>query len=192
MRFRQGVAILSGALLLTPAVLVGATRECPVGQPTSRSYTWNFRSEADNIFNRMQGEATAVRNATNGLQQDAYETDLTWQVHAQKLNRVRRDVNSMGEDLCRLQTIRRELSPAQKKMLDRVAPRVRSLAANTEAAIKTLNKNHDTLYAANYPQRVGQIYQEATSLSKSVNNFLVLAKLRHEGQGLSHPAEAAS
>ena len=42
------------------------------------------------------------------------------------------------------------------------------------------------------PERVGQIYQEATSLSKSVNNFLVLAKLRHEGQGLSHPAEAAS
>src|ERR1700745_857139 len=116
MRLKQ--LLLSGcvstAMVLLPAAsATAAMHECVTGRPTAASYTWNFRQEANNIFEDIQSDVSQVRYHAEQLQSFEFHPDLSWQSHADQLSQVKSGVNDMGDRLCRLETIRRVVAPWQ-------------------------------------------------------------------------------
>jgi hypothetical protein len=189
MNFRLGLVSLSAALLLVPGWLGAATKTCTAGAPTAESYTWDFAGEASELLERLQLHAAAISRETEGLELQGRFNGLSSQTHGEKLMQVRQDVNSMGKLLCRLHTIQREILPWQLKALERIEPGIRTLAANTEAAIEALNNNQNTLFASAYPNLVGQIREGSERLSDSVGTFREYAKVKEQYHALEQAVE---
>ena len=181
MRLKQ--LLVSGCVSAAMAVLPAASataamHECVIGKPTAASYTWNFRQEANNIFEDIQSDVSQVRYHAAQLQSFEFHPYLSWQSHADQLFKVRSAVNDMGDRLCRLETIRRTVAPWQQRTIDRIATTVRLIADNTQDAIWYGNNNHRILWSsATYQKYVNNIYNEARKLTKSVGDAVEYAKV---------------
>src|ERR1700749_3999212 len=107
------------------------------------THVFALRAESDQLA-QLLGEA---RNEAGELARDADETeslirnDVSWQTHAEMLERVKGHVNNMGRIIDKLTATRSSGSELQEQAVDRILPLLKELAANTTAAINYLNQN---------------------------------------------------
>ncbi|HUO33268.1 MAG TPA: hypothetical protein VMU80_28905 [Bryobacteraceae bacterium] len=161
---------VAAVMALLPAAGMAAERECVVGRPTAASYSWNFRAEANDIFAQMKNDAWQARRHSEQLQAFTTEAEaLQWQSHLNQLQQVRAAVNDMGERLCRLESIRRAVSPWQRQDINRIARRVTLLADNTQDALSFGNTHRETLWEPAYQRYVDNMYSQARALTKSLD-----------------------
>ena len=176
MRIRQMIS--TGCLIGSMAVLPGfasAAEECVAGEPTAASYTWNFQKEATGLIQDLQDQAMKVRDHAARLQSFGYSDELSWQAHADQLSRLKREVNDMGQKLCRLTVIRRELAPWQKQAVNRIAPELQLIADNAQDAITFVNNNQEALWQPTYKRYVDNLYAESNQISNTADNYLAYA-----------------
>jgi hypothetical protein len=174
----------SGWVVLPAASAAAAENECIAKKPNAASYTWNFQNEANNIFADMQSDAAQVQDHAAQLQSFALSPEMSWQSHADQLNQLRREINDLGERLCRLETIRRVVAPWQQRTIDRVATTVRLMADNAEDAISVINRNHQFLWSPTYEEYANNLYSEAKSLDHSMGRAVEYAKVRTQFRDL--------
>ena len=176
-----GVTILMGA---PPAM--AANHECVAGKSTAASYTWNFKAEANNIFQDIQFDAQQARYHADRLQTFARDGDMTWDSHADQLDELKTEVNDMGAKLCRLETIRRVVAPWQQKEIDRIASTLRLMADSTQDAINFGNTHQRDLWLASYRTYANNIFADAQSLANSVDHAVEYARTSREYHELGH------
>ena len=176
---------VTGALVLA-ALPSQATpiHECVAGQPTAQSYTWNFQREADGIFEEIHNDAAHTADRAATLQRDVTDTTLTWKSHDDTLMRLKASVNDMADKLCRLQAIRRVLSPWQQKTVDRINTEVRLMVDNAQSAIAFSTANPSDLWSPTYSAYVNNLYQEANALGHSTADAVRYARVQKEYRDL--------
>lgn len=164
-------SILSGKLVLTLAgalifsgVAMAANMPCMQAKATPESYTWNFSKEGTQLINEVEHNAREVRAEAATLQSLLNSPSMDWQAHAAELTTAREQINRMGRDLCRLQTIRGQLNANQQAMVDKMAPRIKELAMFTEDAINFLNSHENTLWQPTYRTYDKDMYLEARAI----------------------------
>jgi hypothetical protein len=177
------------ALMTLPAGAaenVVAHHKCVAGPATAASYTWNFRQEADNLFQGIEFDARQA--ATHSAKLESFEDSptMTWESHADQLMQVRAKVNDMGAKLCRLETIRQTLAPWQQHTVDRMAKRIVLIADNTGDAIHFLNGHHEELWLPMYRTYVTNLYNQNHALTESAGEAVQYASVRHEFRNLRH------
>src|SRR5664279_5146998 len=177
--FFSSIISIATAAFAAPAT-TAAVHECVPGKPTAASYTWNFKGEANTIFQEVRADAQQALNHADRLQSYADSENLSWQIHAGQLNPLKEEVNDMGRKLCRLEVIRRVTAPWQQAEIDRIAKTVRLMADNTEDAILYGRAHQKTLWTPAYQKYADSLYGEAQTLTHSVDNAVAYAKATKE------------
>jgi hypothetical protein len=163
-----------------------AVHECAPGSPTAASYTWDFKAEANSIFQDLETLARQTRNDTDQLQSYDRGSGVSWEIQADQLDIVRQEVNDMGTRLCRLESIRRVLAPWQQAEVDRIAEAVQLMADNTQDAIVYLGAHEEELWVPAYQKYTNNLYKEAGALAESLSNAVAFANVSKEYQDLRH------
>lgn len=111
------------------------------------------------------------------LAKDADETeslirsDVSWQTHAEMLDRVKEHVNNMARIIQQLQSERSSGSELQEQAVDRISPLLKELAANTTAAINYLNQNKTRPLVGPYTQYLEDNADTAHELASTVSSL---------------------
>jgi NTP pyrophosphatase (non-canonical NTP hydrolase) len=98
-------------------------------------------------------------------------SDVSWQSHADVLNRIRDHVNNMGMIVEKLESERDEASPWQQQAIDRMVPLLKEIASNTTAAIEHLNQNHLRPVSQDYKDYIQQNADTAHELADMISSF---------------------
>lgn len=167
--FWKPAAILVTFVLLAPGAFSVSAKTCPLSGPvTERSYHWDFRAEASDTFAAVEREAHRVKQHVATLQALARFSGLhSPESHAYELTVIRDRVNSMGEEICRLQEIQPAISRGQQARVSQLETALTGLAADTQAALDHFN-SRDTvrdLSANSYTSYLDGMYQSARALS---------------------------
>jgi hypothetical protein len=118
-----------------------------------------------------------ARMEAGELAKDADETeslirnDVSWQTHAEALERVKEHVNSMGRLIQILESDRSSGSELQEQAVDRTLPLLKELASNTTAAINYLNQNKTRPLTDPYTQYLKDNAETAHQLSSTVSSL---------------------
>jgi hypothetical protein len=132
-----------------------------------------LRGESDQLA-QLLGEA---QNEAGELARDADETeslirnDVSWQTHADMLERVKEHVNNMGPIIDKLSDARSSGSELQEQAVDRILPLLKELAANTTAAINYLNQNKTRPLGEPYTQYLEDNAETAHQLASTVSSL---------------------
>jgi hypothetical protein len=178
------------ALAATAAFVVpgmgASVHECVAGSPTAASYTWDFKAEANSIFQDLEILARQTRNDADQFQNYSRNEAVSWELQSDQLNILRQDVNDMGEKLCRLENIHRVLDPWQQTEVDHIAQEVQMMADNTQDAIVYLTGHEKELWVPTYQKYANNLYNEAGVLAGSLGNAVSYAKVSKEYRNLKH------
>ena len=183
-RFLSLAGSLFATALIVPAAPSIEVRSCPIGTPTAQSYTWNFPQEAQALLGGIVAEAHAARSHADTLHRFMSNPQADWQMQALELEQIRTAVNEMGAKLCRLETIRRVVSPWERKAISGAAPLITELANDTESAITYLNTTHTDLFNPNYTRYGEELYQRSTKLANSLGELERFGKIHEEDMRL--------
>src|SRR5579883_1374411 len=150
-----GVALISGWLAL-PCFAKGT----------------NTPSGSDQVSTLLlNAEAQAFQLRADADELEGYSrSNASWQSHAEAIDRIREDVNKMGDILNRLEQNRSKAAPWQQVAISRVVPVARELAANTTAAIDHLNRNPNRLNTPRYQEYLEAIVDSADNLSSTIKD----------------------
>ena len=171
-------ACISALMAVVPAASAAVmVNRCSVGRPTAASYTWNFRKEANNIFEDIQADASQAAYHADQLQSFQRSPDMSWQSDADQLSQLKTEINDMEARMCRLETIRRVVAPWQQRSINRIAATVQVMADNAQDAIVFLNNNHNRLWSPTFRDYANNLYSDASSLNQTTDNAVEYAKV---------------
>jgi hypothetical protein len=129
------------------------------------------------------------------LKEDAEQLEVftrsqtDWASHAEAINKIKENVNTMGRVLAKLQDIRSSAAPWQQTAIDRISPLAKELAANTTAAIEHINKNPQHLKTPAYQNYLEAIADSASNLATTIANFVDYGKTRQRLERLAGKLE---
>ena len=188
---RLRLVLVSGCALAAMAAFVvpgmgASVHECAPGNPTAASYTWDFKAEANTIFQDLETTARQTRNDADQLENYSRGTEASWEIQSDQLDILKQEVNDMGTKLCRLESIRRVLAPWQQAEVDRIAGTIQLMADNTQDAIVYLGAHEDELWVPTYQKYANNLYNEAGTLTESLGNAVTYASVSKEYRDLRH------
>jgi hypothetical protein len=175
---------LFAAAALLPAADSTEARACPIGAPTAKSYTWNFPREAEGLLDDIESDASHARMHADLLEHMMWHSNTGWQMEARELDQIRTAVNDMGTRLCRLETIRRVVSPWERKAIDSAAPQIVEMASEAQAAITYLDDNRNYLFNPEYTRYGADLYQRSARLANSMSEMEKFGKVHQEDMQL--------
>jgi len=180
MRLSDCFSYLLAAVLVVPAGLMASQQPCQTSAPTALSKIWNFPKEATELLKEVRPKAYAAELDAEGLASLSRFNDVSWERNSGHIERIRDEVNAMGKDRCRLQEIRRVALPWQQREIDRITPRLKDMATQTQDAIRLLNTHEHTFWATKFPDDMAAIRTDATPIYRSIVREIQYAKLQHE------------
>ena len=136
-----------------------------------------------------------IKSQAGDLQRDSDElesftrSNLSWESHAEQLERIKERINAIGETIKNLNSLRGSASPWQREAIDRILPLAEKLAANTKAAINHLNKNPSHLQDPEYQQYLKSNAEVATNLAGLVREFVEYGKTKTNLEALERKLE---
>ena len=125
--------------------------------------------DANHLLNDMRYDALQVRHHSRLMQQFADHTQFTWDTEGIELQRIKAEVDDMGKRLSRLQQIEGTISPSEQHAVERLAPEVRYMADNTDAAINYRNAHETDFWATSFMQNAKNLNQEAKTASRIIH-----------------------
>jgi hypothetical protein len=158
---------LAGAMTILPALSLAATNS--VAPERSGTATLELLGE-------LRAEATAARIDADNLEIDARGADPSWQANSAILETMKDDVNGLAGKLARLENLRDSAIPPEQAEIDRTAGIVKQMADDTKAAIRFVSDREDQLWVPDYRTHVSSLVNESSQLSKSLDEFIRLAK----------------
>jgi hypothetical protein len=117
----------------------------------------------------MRNLETAANNAADHaseLESAAFATNVSWEVHAQKLQALKDDVNEIGRIVTRLDELRGSLTTAGQDSLGRVVSLAREMAASAQSAIQFLNVDQQNFWSPSYRKNLAIIETDSSQLAR--------------------------
>lgn len=168
---RNKITTLLTALFLTTGVVgaapaLDAPEACQFRAPTPESYTWDFSSEATELFEQVEVRAQRIQAFTSELDAFTRTSELpSWESHALELQWIRNELNRMGADVCRLARIQHVVDSAQKPVIARIQLRATNLEELLETSLAQFNERPETeKILPDYAERIDRMYREAVEL----------------------------
>ena len=161
--------LLTTALLGLPIVSFAASR--PLTPDRDNTPALELMKNLENAANDAADQASMLETA-------AFAANASWEVHAQKLQALKDDVNEMGRIVSRLEEMRASLSPADVDGLDRAAALVKDMAGNSQSAIQFLNTDQQNFWIPSYRKNVTSLVNESSQLAGTVGRAIALDKAR--------------
>jgi len=188
MNLRRTIESLLLAALLMPAGMLLATETYRPPTVTSSTANWYDTEQATNLFNQVQALALKTRKEVARLQ--VQEEELAWQVQSQRLMRAKNDINTMADDLARLNRMKDGLEPWQKSLVNKITPEVHEMVYQMDAAVAKLNNHKNRLYLAltEYPQNINMIYKSANQMAGTIDTVTQYAHAEEDMAALHQRA----
>jgi hypothetical protein len=157
------------AIILAPAFASAKVQYCAEQPPV---HPGDYSQEASTLLEDVRTNADQVAHHASVLQGYATDPDVDWEMHADQLFRVKSEVDNMGKELCRLETIQSVLPRDEQhpRTIQRVAPLVQLLADNTTDAIHYLNAHEGDFWAPVYQKYALNLNDEANSISHDIHH----------------------
>lgn len=165
-----------GTLFLVAPLFASGLKNEEAKADIAPTYNWAYAEEASGLLKQIRSLSIQLTEDTHFLELASQRNQLDWRNHAWRLNQIRGDVNTMGENLQRLEEIQNMIAPWQQKAVERIAPNAVALAAHTEEAIAHLNARQSNMWAAPYTDHVSTMSEHAQEIRSSVGAFLDYAK----------------
>jgi hypothetical protein len=135
-------------------------------------------SQSLELMKNLAFTANDAADQASELDAAAYSSSVTWEVHAQRLQALKDDVNEMGRILTRLDDRRASLSAPDRDSLDRAGTILKDMATNSQAAIQFLNADQQNFWQSSYRKNVSNLSNESTQLASSLDHAIALDKAR--------------
>jgi hypothetical protein len=132
---------------------------------------------SDTLLEDIKGQAADLQRDSDELESFT-RSDMSWQSHAEELDRIKERINAIGRTISKLQNLRSGASPWQREAIDRIMPVAKKLASNTTAAIEHLNKNPLRINEPQYQQYLKSNAEAASNLAALVKDFVEYGKTR--------------
>lgn len=189
MRWNQilTTGMLAGTLAALPALSIAAPAPTCASVPTT-----NADHQAAKLLDNLEQDAHNVAEEADSMESMLNSTNVTWESHVYALNRVRADVNAMGDKLCRLESIRASATPWEQKAIDSAAPQLRLLADNTRDAIAFVNAHREDLWMPQYAKYIRNVSDESTNIAHSVLRLEEYARTHQREQELGRSVGIAT
>jgi len=159
-----------GTVALVAAALLIARLDVHAAPPEDNK-------EVSQLLEDIQEQAAALQRDSEELEAFT-RSDMTWQSHAEELDRIKERINTIGKTISKLQNLRSSSSPWQREAIDRTIPVAQKLASNTTAAIEHLNKNPMRINDPQYQQYIKSNAEAASNLAALVKDFVEYGKTR--------------
>jgi len=159
-----------GTLALAAAALLIARLDAQAGPPEDNK-------EVSQLLEDIKGQAADLQRDSDELESFT-RSDMSWQSHAEELDRIKERINAIGKTISKLQNLRSSASPWQQEAIDRIIPVAKKLASNTTAAIEHLNKNPLRINEPQYQQYLKSNAEAASNLATLVKDFVEYGKTR--------------
>ncbi|HZZ38505.1 MAG TPA: hypothetical protein VFE06_05180 [Acidobacteriaceae bacterium] len=134
-------------------------------------------AEVTELLSQAAQEAAQLSRDADDME-SLLHSDVSWQSHADMLNRIRDDVNTLGRTVARLNTTYESGSEWQRQAVDRILPLLRELASNTTAAINHLNANQARPTTPDYVNYLEENAETAHRLAEMTSDLVKYAKSR--------------
>ena len=159
-----------GTVALAAAALLIARLDVQAAPPEDNK-------EVSQLLEDIKGQAADLQRDSDELESFA-RSDMSWQSHAEELDRIKERINAIGKTISKLQNLRSSASPWQREAIDRIMPVAKKLASNTTAAIEHLNKNPLRINEPQYQQYLKSNAEAASNLATLVKDFVEYGKTR--------------
>jgi hypothetical protein len=132
----------------------------------------------------QDAKTSAAQLARDTAQMISYaRSKVSWQSHADQINRVREHVNNTGKILTDLHNARDGAEPSQQEAIDKITPIVQQLASNTESIINNLNSTKTT-WSPEFQGYLKSNSELANDLTKLIGDYLDYESAKSRTQGL--------
>jgi hypothetical protein len=148
----------------------------PAAQAASRSESISAR----NTLKEIRYHAAEVATQADQLKTLIPNTLSSPESHADRLQAMKHEINSMGREVAVLESERPYLKRWEQQALDRVLPLLQSVASSTETSIAYFNGNRRHLWAPSNLERTDRIYQDSDRAARILRDFLKHQELRDE------------
>ncbi|HUP02638.1 MAG TPA: hypothetical protein VMU19_01535 [Bryobacteraceae bacterium] len=160
-----GACCLAAALAPLPAS-AATVPACSAGKPTAASYTWDFKAEAARTFSDIRADVEQIATNTDELRALTRDDEVSYNPgESYYWNQVDSAINDMGNRECRLQTIRRVVSPAQQRAIDKILAENRLMAYHARNAGDFGKAHPENLLMGPYRDDLVNLYNEAQALA---------------------------
>jgi len=159
-----GIVALLAALLLTARLDVKATPE-------------EDNKEVSKLLEDIKSQAADLQRDSDELESYT-RSDVSWQSHADELDRMKERINTIGKTISKLQTLENSASPWQREAIERIIPVAQKLASNTTAAIEHLRKDPLKIHEPQYQEYVKSNAEAASNLASLIKDFVEYGKTR--------------
>ena len=174
-----------GAIILIPTVSLAAqVQPCPAGTAS------NITSQAAfDGLKQMRYEAMSVSDHALKLQDlatDQASTGIDKEPLADQLTQIRHEVNQMGRQLCRLQTLGNEAAPWERSAVHQLPRLVQAMAGNTDFAMQFVNAHQNGFWMPSFTSRVSKLNREAKAVAHDIRNDERIADGYHRATPLEN------
>lgn len=139
-------------------------------------------AQATRLLERARTSATQLKN--DSVEMESYAgTQLTWESHANQVNRIKEHINDSGKILAELHDVRGSAEPWQQEAIDKITPLLQNLASNTESIIDHLNERNQTWHPE-YRGYLESNAEMATDLSNLIRDYIDYGKARSKTESL--------
>jgi hypothetical protein len=134
--------------------------------------------EVNDLLNLARIQALQLKTDASEMKAFTHQ-DLGWESHADKINAIKKDVDSLCQTAAKLNNVESDASPWQKAAITRIRPLLKELADNTTSVINHLNKEQGRfLYTPEHKDLLQANADLSADLSAMVSNYVDYGKTR--------------
>ena len=146
-------------------------------------------NQSAEIMKDLEARAGDAADQAAEIQASVFSSNTSWEVHADKLQAMKDDVNDMSRLLSRLDEMRAQLGPEDREVVDRASALLKEMAANTTTAVQYLNTDQQNFWTPSYRKSVENLVNESNQLSAALNHVIALDKTRTREKHLEKSLE---
>jgi hypothetical protein len=177
--------VLAATLCVAPAALPKSPKAGASGGSAVAANTAVSPKVSAQLLEQIRIDAWSVEDNADQLQMLLREGSATdKQDGAPLVDDMRDHVNQMNKLLSYLRVHQAEASPLQKQIIEQVAAPAIELADTTSRAIDVLNNDGTHLSMSDLPGLADAIYNEASRVDQTVEDFDKYVHARHEERQL--------
>ena len=135
-------------------------------------------NQSTEIMKDLEARANNAADQAAEIQANVFSSNASWEVHADKLQAMKDDVNEMGRLLSRLDEMRAQLGQEDREVVNRASALLKEMAANTTTAVQYLNTDQQNFWTPSYRKSVENLVNESNQLSTALNRVIALDKTR--------------
>jgi len=176
--YRRSISILTlfAAFTILSSPFTGAAQLAERHAQTRTAHPDS--KEVNDLLNRARIQALQLKTDASEMKAFTHQ-NLALETHADKINAIRQDVDSLVQTAAKLNDVKSNASPWQKAAIARIKPLLKELADNTTSVINHLNNEHGGFL--NTPEHKDLLQANAdlsSDLSAMVSNYVDYGKTR--------------